>query len=48
MYLDVALIAAFDSTISHLLDEKAYIYDLTFIGRNDLVLKIKEKKNEKE
>jgi len=45
--LDKALLAAYDSTISHLLEQGAYIYDLTFIGRNDLVLKLKEKSNEK-
>ncbi|WP_299144077.1 bis(5'-nucleosyl)-tetraphosphatase (symmetrical) YqeK [uncultured Dialister sp.] len=44
--LDEALLAAYDSTISHLLDQKAYIYDLTFTGRNDLILKLKEKTNE--
>ena len=44
--LDEALLAAYDSTISHLLDQKAYIYDLTFMGRNDLILKLKEKTNE--
>ncbi len=38
--LDEALLAAYDSTISHLLDQKAYIYDLTFLGRNDLVLRM--------
>ncbi len=45
--LDRALLAAYDSTIAHLLDQGAYIYDLTFIGRNDLILKLKEKTNEK-
>lgn len=44
--LDEALLTAYDSTISHLLDQKAYIYDLTFMGRNDLILKLKEKTNE--
>lgn len=45
--LDRALLAAYDSTIAHLLDQGAYIYDLTFIGRNDLIMKLKEKTNEK-
>lgn len=44
--LGQALLAAYDSTISHLLDQKAYIYDLTFLGRNDLVLKLEEKTND--
>ena len=44
--LDEAMLAAYDSTISHLMDQKAYIYDLTFIGRNDLILK-HEKAHEK-
>lgn len=35
-----ALLLAYDSTIRHLLDQGAYIYDLTFFGRNDLVLEI--------
>ena len=45
--LDEALLAAYDSTISHLLEQKAYIYNLTFMGRNDLILKRKENTNEK-
>ena len=46
--LDLAVLAAYDSTISHLIDQKAYIYDLTFVGRNHLVLQCKEKINEAE
>lgn len=44
--LTAALIEAYDSTIRHLLDQKAYIYDLTFMGRNALVtqMKMTEKK----
>ena len=38
--LDKALLAAYDSTISHLIDQQEYIYDLTFLGRNDLILQI--------
>ncbi len=41
--LDRAVLAAYDSTISHLLDQGAYIYDLTFLGRNDLVLRMEKK-----
>ncbi len=41
--LDKAVLAAYDSTISHLLDQEAYIYDLTFLGRNDLVLRMEKK-----
>ena len=36
--LDEAMLAAYDSTIRHLLDQEAYIYDLTFLGRNELAL----------
>ncbi len=46
--LDLAVLAAYDSTITHLIDQKAYIYDLTFKGRNHLVLQCKEKINEAE
>ncbi len=42
--LDEAVLAAYDSTISHLLDQQAYIYDLTFLGRNDLVLRMQAEK----
>ena len=38
--LDEALLAAYNSTINHLLEENKYIYDLTFFGRNDLVMKL--------
>ena len=38
--LEDALLAAYNSTISHLLSENKYIYDLTFAGRNDLVMKL--------
>lgn len=38
--LDEAVLAAYDSTIGHLLDEGAYIYDLTFLGRNALILEM--------
>ncbi len=41
--LDKAVLAAYDSTISHLLEQGAYIYDLTFLGRNDLVLRMEKK-----
>lgn len=37
--LDQAVLAAYDSTISHLIDQGAYIYGLTFLGRNDMVEK---------
>ena len=37
--LDEAVLAAYDSTISHLIDQEAYIYGLTFLGRNDMVEK---------
>lgn len=36
--LDRALIAAYDSTIRHLAEQHAYIYDLTIAGRNYLIL----------
>lgn len=39
--LTAALIEAYDSTIRHLIDQKAYIYDLTFMGRNALVTQMK-------
>lgn len=35
--LDVAVLSAYDATIRHLLDQKEYIYELTFLGRNDLI-----------
>lgn len=38
--LDQAVLAAYDSTISHLIDQGAYIYGLTFLGRNDMVEKL--------
>ncbi len=38
--LEDALLAAYNSTINHLLSENKYIYDLTFAGRNDLVMKL--------
>ena len=44
--LDEAVLAAYDSTISHLLDQEAYIYNLTFLGRNDLVLRMQEHHDE--
>ena len=34
--LDTAVLSAYDATIRHLLDQKEYIYELTFLGRNDL------------
>lgn len=37
--LDAAVLAAYDSTIRHLLDQGVFIYPLTFEGRNDLVVK---------
>lgn len=37
--LDAGVLAAYDSTIHHLLDGHEYIYELTFLGRNDLILK---------
>lgn len=45
--LDEACLAAYDSTLHHLLDQEAFIYPLTFLGRNDLVRTLQEKKNEK-
>ena len=42
--LDAALLLAYDSTIRHLLDQGAYIYDLTFLGRNGLVLELESRK----
>ena len=44
--LDEAVLAAYDSTISHLLEQEAYIYDLTFLGRNDLVLRMQANHDE--
>lgn len=41
--LDKACLAAYDSTIRHLLDQEAYIYPLTFSGRNDLILEFRQK-----
>ena len=35
--LDTAVLSAYDATIRHLLDQKEYIYELTFLGRNDLM-----------
>lgn len=43
--LDEAMLAAYDSTIRHLLDQEAYIYDLTFLGRNDLALQREARKH---
>lgn len=41
--LDQAMLVAYDSTIRHLLDQKLYIYPLTFEGRNDLVKSLKKR-----
>ncbi len=38
--LNQAVLSAYNSTIKHLIDQDAYIYDLTFLGRNDMVLLI--------
>ena len=38
--LNQAVLSAYNSTIKHLIDQYAYIYDLTFLGRNDMVLLI--------
>lgn len=38
--LGQAVLLAYDSTIRHLIDDGAYIYDLTFIGRNAMVLEV--------
>lgn len=38
--LNQAVLLAYDSTIRHLIDDGAYIYDLTFIGRNAMVLEL--------
>lgn len=38
--LNQAVLLAYDSTIRHLIDDGAYIYDLTFIGRNAMVLEV--------
>lgn len=35
--LDDALLAAYDSTIVHLIEQQQYIYELTFQGRNSLI-----------
>lgn len=35
--LDVAVLSAYDATIRYLLEQKEYIYELTFFGRNDLI-----------
>ena len=40
--LDKAVLAAYASTISHLLDTNAFIYPLTMEGRNDLLKKMEE------
>lgn len=42
--LDEAMICAYRSTISHLLDQEAYIYPLTLAGWNALILEHGEKK----
>lgn len=39
--LDSAVLAAYDSTITHLINQKQYIYELTFQGRNSLIRHIK-------
>lgn len=36
--LNQTLIAAYDSTIRHLAEQHAYIYELTLAGRNALIL----------
>ena len=38
--LNQAVLSAYNSTIKHLIDQDAYIYDLAFLGRNDMVLLI--------
>ncbi len=40
--LNQAVLLAYDSTIRHLIDDGEYIYDLTFEGRNALVLEMQE------
>lgn len=40
--LDQAVLLAYDSTIRHLLDDHEYIYELTFQGRNALLLSMQE------
>ena len=40
--LDRALIASYDCTLRHLMDEGDFIYELTFQGRNNLVLRLKD------
>ena len=35
--------AAYNSTIKYLLDSDEYIYELTFLARNDLILKKENK-----
>ncbi len=40
--LDEGLLVAYNATISHLLKNDAYIYDLTFTGRNDLILQMEK------
>ena len=41
--LDDAVMAAYNSTIKYLLDSGEYIYELTFLARNDLILKKENK-----
>lgn len=41
--LDEAVMAAYNSTIRYLLDSDEYIYELTFLARNDLILKKENK-----
>lgn len=40
--LEAALIAGFDSTISHLLEQGRRVYPLTVMARNDLILYVRE------
>lgn len=40
--LDHAVLLAYDSTIGHLIDDHEYIYELTFQGRNALLLTMQE------
>lgn len=37
--LDSAMVAAYDATLRHLIDQGVFIYPLTVEGRNDLILK---------
>lgn len=41
--LDDAALFAYDSTLRHLLEEHAYVYELTLSGRNALLQKIQKK-----